>query len=76
MVNLVFLIFAVAAVSEIESAEDALSFLRQQPQFQALRQAVQLNPSVLPQLLQQLGQANPELLQVKIKDEISTSLLP
>lgn len=54
----------VAAVSEIESAEDALSFLRQQPQFQALRQAVQLNPSVLPQLLQQLGQANPELLQL------------
>eukprot|EP00794_Sanderia_malayensis_P007982 gene7982-8839_t len=49
---------------ESESVEDQLSFLRQQPQFQALRRAVQMNSSVLPQLLQQLGQANPELLQL------------
>ena len=51
-------------VREAESEGDALSFLQQQPQFTALRRAVQSNPSVLPQLLQELGQANPELLQV------------
>lgn len=50
--------------TEAESAGDALSFLQQQPQFTALRRAVQSNPSVLPQLLQELGQANPDLLQV------------
>eukprot|EP00112_Aurelia_sp_Birch-Aquarium-sp1_P016606 Seg378.23 transcript_id=Seg378.23/GoldUCD/mRNA.D3Y31 product="UV excision repair protein RAD23 B" protein_id=Seg378.23/GoldUCD/D3Y31 len=52
-----------SSISESE-ASDALSFLRQLPQFQALRSAVQSNPAVLPQLLQQLGQANPELLQL------------
>lgn len=51
--------------SEAESAGEALTFLQQQPQFTALRRAVQSNPSLLPQLLQELGQANPELLQVR-----------
>ncbi len=59
-----FLVSAAPAAPEGESVDDTLSFLREQPQFQALRRAVQMNPSVLPQLLQQLGQANPELLQV------------
>ena len=53
-------------VSEAESTGDPLIFLQQQPQFLALRRAVQSNPAVLPQLLQELGQANPELLQVCI----------
>ncbi|XP_065069435.1 UV excision repair protein RAD23 homolog B-like [Rhopilema esculentum] len=51
-------------VSEAESTGDPLTFLQQQPQFLALRRAVQSNPAVLPQLLQELGQANPELLQL------------
>lgn len=54
----------VPAATEGDSIENALSFLRQQPQFLALRRAVQINPSVLSDLLQQLGQANPELLQL------------
>ena len=51
-------------VSVVHFLEDPLTFLRQQPQFLRLRQMVQANPAVLPQLLQQLGQSNPSLLQV------------
>jgi UV excision repair protein RAD23 len=41
-----------------------LDFLRNQPQFHQLRQAIQNNPQLLEPLLQQLGQTNPQLLQI------------
>jgi len=40
-----------------------LEFLRNQPQFQMLRQMVSQDPQMLQSLLVQLGQANPQLLQ-------------
>lgn len=44
--------------------ENPLAFLRTQPQFLHMRQAIQQNPALLPALLQQLGRENPQLLQV------------
>ncbi|KAM9780337.1 LOW QUALITY PROTEIN: UV excision repair protein RAD23 homolog A-like [Neosynchiropus ocellatus] len=43
--------------------DNPLAFLRTQPQFMHMRQAIQQNPGLLPTLLQQLGRENPQLLQ-------------
>eukprot|EP00210_Caulerpa_lentillifera_P007298 g6976.t1 len=40
----------------------SLDFLRNNPQFQLIRQMVAQNPEVLQPMLQELGQSNPELL--------------
>ncbi|KAK3242489.1 hypothetical protein CYMTET_47833 [Cymbomonas tetramitiformis] len=42
----------------------ALSFLRSNPQFQQLLGMVQANPQILQPMLQELGRANPRLLQL------------
>ncbi|KAM3598854.1 uncharacterized protein V6R79_023465 [Siganus canaliculatus] len=51
------------APASLAEGENPLAFLRTQPQFQHMRQAIQQNPSLLPALLQQLGRENPQLLQ-------------
>lgn len=48
----------------VPPGENPLAFLRTQPQFVHMRQAIQRNPALLPALLQQLGRENPQLLQV------------
>jgi len=54
----------VAAAGGQVPAAGALDALRSLPQFEQLRQLVQNNPQVLPGLLQQLGQSNPQLMQL------------
>lgn len=44
---------------------DPLAFLRQHPAFANMRRMVQQNPNSLAQLMQQIGQNNPRLLQVR-----------
>ncbi|KAJ3227111.1 hypothetical protein HK099_003330 [Clydaea vesicula] len=44
--------------------ENTFAFLRNSPQFQQLRQLVQTQPQLLQPVLQQLGQANPQLLEL------------
>lgn len=48
--------------SNPSAAAGDLSFLRSLPQFQLMRNQVQAHPESLPQLLQEIGRSNPQLL--------------
>merc|ERR1711974_545795 len=44
--------------------ENPLAFLRDHEMFQQIRSVIQQNPNMLSTMLQQIGQSNPELLQI------------
>ncbi|KAL9304591.1 hypothetical protein ACSQ67_021854 [Phaseolus vulgaris] len=52
------------AISSTGAGLGSLDFLRNNPQFQALRSMVQSNPQILQPVLQELGKQNPSLLRL------------
>ena len=54
---------------EFISAMSDINFLRNLPQFQAMRRQLQQHPEMLPQLLQEIGRDNPQLLTVSLTRE-------
>jgi len=46
------------------AAENPLAFLRDHEMFQQIRSVIQQNPNMLSTMLQQIGQSNPQLLQI------------
>ena len=54
-------------IKATHSTGNPLEFLRNLPQFQMLRTVLQQNPGMLQALLQQIGQSNPQLLQVSLR---------
>merc|ERR1712126_148998 len=46
------------------TGENPLAFLREHEMFQQIRSVIQQNPGMLSTMLQQIGQSNPQLLQI------------
>jgi UV excision repair protein RAD23 len=57
---------ATGAVEETQpgTGENPLAFLRDHEMFQQIRAVIQQNPGMLSTMLQQIGQSNPQLLQI------------
>lgn len=51
-----------ASAGGVSNSSSPLDFLRRTPHFTIMRQTVQMQPSLLPRLLQDLGRNNPEML--------------
>jgi len=55
---------AARPASAAPAGQSNLSFLNSNPQFQRIRELIHSNPQLLQPLLQQLGQSNPELMEI------------
>merc|ERR1712228_78537 len=55
---------APAAGTPATGGENPLAFLRDHEMFQQIRAVIQQNPNMLSTMLQQIGQSNPQLLQI------------
>jgi len=55
---------AARPASAAPAGQNELAFLNNNPQFQRVRELIHSNPQLLQPLLQQLGQSNPELMEV------------
>merc|ERR1719158_2654205 len=55
---------AVPAAAGGAPGENPLAFLRDHEMFQQIRSVIQQNPNMLSTMLQQIGQSNPQLLQI------------
>jgi len=53
-----------AAIPAAAAGENPLAFLRDHEMFQQIRSVIQQNPNMLSTMLQQIGQSNPQLLQI------------
>merc|ERR1711899_219957 len=53
-----------AAGGAAPAGENPLAFLRDHEMFQQIRAVIQQNPNMLSTMLQQIGQSNPQLLQI------------
>jgi len=55
---------AAPAPGSAPAGENPLAFLRDHEMFQQIRSVIQQNPNMLSTMLQQIGQSNPQLLQI------------
>jgi len=53
-----------APAAPVAPGENPLAFLRDHEMFQQIRSVIQQNPGMLSTMLQQIGQSNPQLLQI------------
>ena len=58
-----------------ELSGNELERIRNEPQFQQIRQIIRTNPQLLQQFIQQMSRSNPDLFRVNIANRLKCSIL-